>query len=238
MAMLPLAALVSTCRAQDTVQQTPARKADEQINVNWLYGSYVPKELPLRSLTNHERAELYVRQSFTTPGIYVKTAFFSIGDQINNSPPAWGSGFEGFARRFASRQGQFVVQNSFSAAGNAMLGYEPRYDRCRCSGFWRRSGHALLRDFLTYNRTEKELRPQIPLFAAAFGAGVVAGTWKPHDASLVAEGYRSVITQAGFGFLANWVGEFAPDAKRILRKKKGGRSEHWKELNAAWGPLR
>ena len=60
------------------------------------------------------------------------------------------------------------------------------------------------------------------LFAAAFGAGVVAGTWKPHEADLVGEGYRSVITQAGFGFLANWVGEFAPDAKRILRRKKGG----------------
>ncbi|HXJ91746.1 MAG TPA: hypothetical protein VMT20_02555 [Terriglobia bacterium] len=221
MAMSGLAAVFPTCQAQETVPQAPAKKTDQQINVNWLYGSYVPKEVPLRSLTNHERVKLYVRQSFTTPGIYVKTALFSIGDQIDNSPPEWGSGFAGFGRRFASRQGQFVVQNSFSSLGNAMLGYEPRYDRCRCSGFWRRTGHALLRDFFTYNRTEKELRPQIPLFVAAFGAGVVAGTWKPNN-DLVGEGYRSVITQAGFGFLANWVGEFAPDAKRILRKNKGG----------------
>jgi hypothetical protein len=147
-----IALFVALCRAQDNNPQIPVKKADEQINVNWLYGSYVPKDVPLRALTNDERIKLYVRQSFTTPGMYIKTALFSIGDQINDSPPAWGGGFEGYGRRFASRQGQFVVQNSFSALGNAILAYEPRYDRCRCSGFWRRTRHALLRDFFTYNR--------------------------------------------------------------------------------------
>jgi hypothetical protein len=219
MAMSGFVFSVSACWGQTGVQKA-AKGTDQELNVNWLYGSYVPKEVPLRSLTNHERAKLYVRQTFTTPGIYVKTALFSVGDQISGTPAEWGGGIGGYARRFASREGQFVIQNSFSSLGNAMLRYEPRYDRCRCSGFWRRTRHALMRDFLTYNHTEKELRPQIPLFAAAFGAGAIAGTWKPNNPDLVAEGYRSVMTQAGFGFAANWLGEFAPDITRIVRRKK------------------
>lgn len=65
----------------------------------------------------------------------------------------------GYGRRYAARFGEFVVQNSFVAAGNAALGYEPRYDFCRCRGFWPRTEHAVSRSFMAYNRTEPELRP-------------------------------------------------------------------------------
>jgi hypothetical protein len=187
--------------------------------VNWLYGAYVPKDAPLETLTANQRFKLYLRQTFTTPGIYVKTLLFSAGDQLNDSPPGWGRDFGGYIRRVGSRQAQFVLQNSFVALGNGFLSYEPRYDRCRCSGFWRRTSHALQRNFITYDRTEKSLRPQIALYAGAFGAGVVAGTWKPNDHDLVAEGYRGVITQAGFGSAANWIAEFAPDIIHKIRGK-------------------
>jgi hypothetical protein len=202
----------------------PTPQAAPQLNVNWLYGAYVPKDAPLDPLTGHQRLKLFLRQTFTTPGIYVKTALFSIGDQINNSPPSWGTGFEGYARRVGSRQGQFVIQNSFVALGNGILGYEPRYNRCRCSGFWQRTGHALARNFITYGRTEKTLQPQLALYGGAFAAAVVAGTWKPKERDVVAEGYRGVITQVGFGIAANWVGEFAPDIMRIVRRQKDSNS--------------
>lgn len=165
-----------------------------------------------------ERFKLYARQSFTTPGIYVKTAIFSLTDQATNSSPQWGGGFEGYGRRVASRQGQFVVQNTISALGNGMLHYEPRYDRCRCAGLWPRTQHALVRNFITYNQTEQQFRPQFALYGAALTAGMISSTWKPkHDAW--AEGYRSVATQAGFGLLCNWVGEFAPEIIRVVRRQ-------------------
>jgi hypothetical protein len=213
--------LSSECGAQATAAPGQSgQQPQPQLNVNWLYGAYVPKDVPLVSLTNRQRLKLYVRQSFTTPGIYIKTLLFSIGDQANRSPPEWGAGFSGYARRVGSRQGQFVIQNSFVALGNGILGYEPRYNRCQCSGFWRRTGHAVARNFVTYNRTEQALRPQLAMYVGAFGAGAVAGTWKPGNPDLVAEGYRGAITQVGFGIAANWVGEFAPDINRILRRKK------------------
>ena len=218
--VLSLLIELSAAQAPAPSHPPPAAKSDSQLNVNWLYGAYVDKDAPLIPLTGHQRFKLFVRQSFTTPGIYVKTAFFSLGDQINNSPPEWGTGFGGYARRVGSRQGQFVIQNSLSALGNGLLGYEPRYNRCRCAGFWNRTGHAVARNFVTYDRTEKALRPQIALYGVAFGAGVVSGTWKPSDRDLLAEGYRGAITQVAFGMAANWIGEFAPDIKRVLRGKK------------------
>jgi hypothetical protein len=210
--------LVGIGAAQNAVPHTP--KPSPQLNVNWLYGAYVPKDAPLEPLTKGQRFTLYVRQTFTTPGIYVKTLLFSVGDQLSNSPPAWDGGLSGYARRVGSRQGQFVIQNSFVSLGNGLLGYEPRYDRCRCTGFWARTGHALQRNFVTYDRTEKALRPQIALYGGAFAAGTLAGTWKPGGHDLVAEGYRGVTTQAAFGLAANWVGEFAPDVIRKIRGKK------------------
>jgi len=213
--------LVSSTAAQTTAaDQSSPQSTEQQLNVNWLYGAYVPKDAPLESLTRQERFKLYLRQTFTTPGIYVKTLLFSIGDQISNSPPDWGDGFEGYARRVGSRQAQFVLQNSFVALGNGMLGYEPRYDRCRCSGFWQRTGHALIRNFVTYDEDEQTFRPQLAMYSGAFTAGVIAGTWKPSNRDLLAEGYRGTITQVAFGSAANLLGEFALDIKRMLRRQK------------------
>ncbi len=209
------------CAGQTMLEKSSnARPEKEQLKVNWLYGAYVPKEAPLIALTPKQRLKLYARQSLTTPGIYLKTALFSLGDQAANSPPAWGTGLQGYGYRVASRHGQFVIQNTISTLGNAAFEYEPRYERCRCTGLWPRTQHAILRNFVTYNNTEKQFRPQIALYGAALAAGTISSTWKPrHNAW--AEGERGMMTQAGFGILANWVGEFAPEIVRVLRRNHG-----------------
>ncbi|MGB8324071.1 MAG: hypothetical protein WCE52_14025 [Candidatus Acidiferrum sp.] len=204
-----------------SVAQTQAGpQSNEQLRVNWLYGAYMPKDVPLQSLSNHQRFQLFLRQSFTTPGVYVKTALFSLADQASDTPPEWGDGFGGYAKRTASRYGQFVTQNALAGVGNTLLGYEPRYNRCRCTGFWPRTRHAVIRNFVTYDRTEQHFRPQLGMYAGAFGAGVIAGTWAPDSPDLLARAYQGVITQVFFGVGANWLGEFAPDFKRVLQRHK------------------
>jgi hypothetical protein len=215
---------MSVAQTQDEPHSSVEVKSNEQLQVNWLYGAYVPKDVPLQPLSNPQRFQLFLRQSFTTPGAYLKTAFFSLSDQASNSPPEWGDGFGGYAKRTGSRYGQFVTQNALAALGNGLLGYEPRYNRCQCAGFWPRTRHAFVRNFVTYDRTEQHLRPQLGMYAGAFGAGVVAGTWTPANPDLVAEGYQGVVTQVIFGVCANWLGEFAPDVKRMLQKNKPEKS--------------
>lgn len=207
-----------SCTAQ-IVPKAPST-SDKQINVNWLYGSYVPKTVPLRSLKGNERLKLYVRQTYMTPGIYVKTTLFALHDQITNSNPGWGDGWGGFAKRLGDRQIQFIVQNSVTSAGDFALGWEPRYDRCRCDRFWPRTRHAIFRNFVTYDRSEKSLRPQIMPYLGAFSGAALATTWQPGNPSWQVRGYQAAITQVFVGVGVNWLGEFAPDIVRVVRKKK------------------
>lgn len=127
--------LVMGCSAQDQVQGSPTQSAKPagQLNVNWFYGSYVPKEVALMPLDGRQRFKLYLRQTYTTPGIYIKTALFAIHDQISDSNPEWGDDFEGFANalgivrcssssriRFRLWATAFLVGSPATTAVNAM----------------------------------------------------------------------------------------------------------------------
>jgi len=225
MKYLPLALMISILlcglfgRAQDAPKSPPSAN-DDQIHVNWLYGSYVPKEAPLESMNGKMRFKLYIRQTYTTWGIYVKTAFFATRDQVHGSYPEWGDGFEGYMKRYGSRQGQFVIQSSVIAGGDGLLGWEPRYDRCRCSGFWSRTRHAVVRNFVTYDRSEKSLRPQLMPYVGAFAGSTIATTWEPGNPQWQIKGYQAVITQVPVGMGINWLGEFAPEIFGVLKKRK------------------
>jgi hypothetical protein len=200
-------------------EQAGASPADPPATpVNWLYGAYVPAEVPLVPLSPDERRELWIRQAALTPGIFLKTGFFALGDQLNDAPAEWDADLAGLAQRFTSRYGQFAVQTSVSAAANWMLRYEPRYDRCRCSGVWPRMRHALVRNFVTYNRTERERRPQFGMYVGAWTGGLLASTWKPAKDDVWREGYEAIVTQAIFGSLANLAGEFARELTAPFRR--------------------
>ncbi len=123
-------------------------------------------------------------------------------------------------RRYAARYGQFVVQNSLVAGGNALLGYEPRYDFCRCDGFWPRTLHAVSRNFVAYNRTERELRLQAPTYAGAFVAGMLYDSWLPAQHNIWKGGAYSLLSQAAIGSGYNFVSEFALDILHSLGIKK------------------
>jgi hypothetical protein len=218
-----------TCCAQD-IDAPSATKApspqssstsEQRLPVNWLYGAYIPTEAPLESLSDAERWHLYVRQGFTTPGIWVKTGLFTISDQAKDSPPGWPQNPQGFGYRLGNRYAQFLMQNSFSAIGNAMPGWEPRYDLCRnCTSVGQRIRHAIVRNFMTYGSDEKSLRPQVFLYAASFGGAALAAMWQPYHPNPVVKGYQGMATQAWVGVSCNLLAEFGPDLKRVIRHER------------------
>ena len=221
--ILALLLLVPSCKGQEpaSAPATQAPSVNTTLPVNWLYGAYVPKDAPIVPLTGEERFKLYLRQTYTTPGIYVKTGLFAIHDQVKETEPEWGDGFSGFAKRAGSLHAGNIIQNSLTALGNATVGFEPRYDRCRCEGAWPRIRHAVVRNFITYGGADnKAIRPQIMSYAAAFGAGVTVASWEPNHPSVLTKGYQSVVTQAWVGVVVDALAEFAPDIKRMLHKNK------------------
>lgn len=217
--------IVSPSFSQDTApppaDNPPANVSEKQeLQVNWLYGSFVPKDVPFKPLTVNQRWKLYVKSTYTTYGIYIKTTFFTVHDQITNSPPEWGQTGEGFAKRLGTRQVQFIVQNTMTAFGDGVADWEFRYERCRCDGLWPRTRHAIKRNFVTYGGPDRKLRPQLMPYLGAFTAGVTAATWQPNNPDLVVKGYQAAITQVGVGIGVNWLAEFAPEIKRTLHIDK------------------
>jgi hypothetical protein len=120
-----LAVLVASSFAQEKSQtsvQPESPAVNTQLPVNWLYGAYIPKDVPLVALNGPERFKLYIRQTYTTPGIYIKTGFFALHDQVRDTPPAWGDGFSGLAKRVGSNQATNIIQNSFTSVGQGVVG--------------------------------------------------------------------------------------------------------------------
>jgi hypothetical protein len=191
-----------------------------RVPIEWIIGPYLPIQGQLESLSNAQRGQIFVRQTFLTAGSYVARAFSSAIDQARGDPSGWGGGFDGYGKRYAARYGEFVIQNSIQSGGNALLGYEPRYDFCRCEGFWPRTRHAMSRNFVAYNRSERDLRPQIPMYGGAFAAGALHNTWLPGQRSIWKGGAYNVLSQAGIGSGYNFVSEFAVDILHAFRLKK------------------
>jgi hypothetical protein len=221
------AVTLACCQAQMVNAPSAEKQADhpsaseQQLPVNWLYGAYVPTEAPLEALSDADRWKLFVRMSFTTPGIYIKTGFFTVSDQVSGAPAGWPQNAEGFGNRLGNRYAQFLMQNSFTAIGDAMAGWEPRYDRCRnCEGVGQRVKHTIIRNFVTYGSDEKSLRPQVFLYAASFGGAALSSYWQPYRPNPVVKGYQGVATQAWVGIVINMVGEFAPDIKHAIHRNK------------------
>ena len=102
--ILALALLVPSCIAQEPAKAPAASlgSVNTTLPVNWIYGAYIPKDAPIVPLTGHGRFKLYLRQTYTTPGIYVKTGLFAIHDQAKETEPGVGGCFSGFAKRVGS----------------------------------------------------------------------------------------------------------------------------------------
>jgi hypothetical protein len=188
--------------------------------IGWFTGPYISRNHKRVALTAKQRQDIYLEETFTTSSAYFKRAFAAAIDQARDSPSQWPEGWGGYGERFASREGQFFAADSLAALGDAMLKYEPRYDQCRCHGFWPRTRHAILRNFLTYDDSEQHLHPQWALYGGAFAGGVIAASWKPHLHSVFIEGGIAAIEQAAYGSAFNlWI-EFSAEINRKLWKRK------------------
>jgi hypothetical protein len=180
----------------------------------WIAGEYMGRNRVLVSPTWEQREEIYLRQTFTTPQAYIKRMFAAGFDQARGVPYQWDDGWDGYAERFASREGQFIAANTLAALGNAKLGYEVRYDQCKCQGLWRRTRHAFIRNLVTYDRSEEHLKPQYALYAGAFGGGMIETAWKPSPKNAFVNGGRAAAEQVGWGTLLNFVTEFSWEINR------------------------
>jgi hypothetical protein len=169
-------------------------------------------------LTGRERWNLYLRDTFWSTGAFFRAAGPALGAQLNNEPPAWGQGAEGYSRRVANRFGRFALQKTYEAAGAAALGHEVRYVRSRRSGFLPRATHALTANFITYDRNGRRT-PHVARVGSVFAAEFKGSLWMPGGYRDAATAMRGVGRELGVSSAFNLIREFAPELKRMFTWK-------------------
>jgi len=76
----------------------------ERLPIEWIIGPYIPVQGQLETLSNAQRGQIYVRQTFLTAGSYVARAFSAGLDQARGEPRDWGGGSVGYGKRYAARR--------------------------------------------------------------------------------------------------------------------------------------
>jgi hypothetical protein len=172
--------------------------------------------VPYQRLTANDRLNLFLNETYESPGAFAGLFAGALVDQIRHTPAQWGEGGSGYTRRFASEYGQLAARNAIHDGLAGLTGLDPRYSPCRCDGRLRRGAHALKMSFTTY-RQDGRLTLDVPQIAGAYGSGIISTYWYPHGLyTPLGEGIMFGHEQMGEIMVGNLVREFAPDLRRGL----------------------
>ena len=174
-----------------------------------------------KPLTGQERWNIYFREAFWSPGAFFRAAGPALGAHLDNDPPEWGQESAGYSRRVANRFGRFALQETYEAAGAALLQHEVRYLRSSRPGFLPRAAHALKANFVTYDKHGRQT-PHIARIGSTVAAEFTGNLWMPAGHRGASEALRGVGMRLGLGGAFNLLREFSPELRRLLPWKRKG----------------
>jgi len=172
---------------------------------------------PQVALSVKEKATFFGYRTIA-PSSFAKTAFTSAIDQWRDSPPEWGQGMAGYARRYGDKTGTRAAENGIGLVAAAALHQDPRYFRSGETGFWRRTQYAVKATVLTRNDSG-ERSIAIWKFSANYGAQFVSNAWRPDRVTPVPDTLARGTVSMGYDAASNLFKEFWPDIRqRVFRR--------------------
>lgn len=185
--------------AREGRAQTPAAAA----------GAYTP-------ITNAERGKWIVDGSIG-PRSLATGVFTSSLLTATNSPREWERSWEGFGKRFGTREANVTISNGIEGGLGALWGEDPRYGRVGTGGVWPRVRHVLAAGVLA-RRGDGRMAPAWARYAGVAAGLEVTSRWMPPRATS-AGGTTWRISGAVLGRIAgNAFTEFWPDVRERLRR--------------------
>jgi|SRR5579859_1346947 len=180
----------------------------------------VPPEAPSYvSLTAKQRSDRFFKEYLGSPFTYIAAAGAASGGQIGNDPKEWTRSWEGYGKRVGTTFALFTIDTGVHEAGDAMLGLDPRYFRCRCRGGLQRTWNAVEMSFLAYDSKVRK-RFDLPQLAGSYGSGMIVTTWYPKRYDPLIQGVQMGHQQMGFVVGINLIREFSPELKRFFGNLK------------------
>jgi hypothetical protein len=174
-----------------------------------------PKARP-ESLTAEEKAHLALRNTFGPRAIGNRMIVAGF-DMVRSKPEEWGGGIDAYGMRFGSRMGRLAVRNAVRLSTDVAFGIDPRYDRCACSGFLARTGHAWKRVVISRSDAGNDM-PAFSNFTGAYVTPFITYTWYPDRLDTTRRKIDSGTLNLGWRGVSNMIKEFWPDVKRSVRR--------------------
>lgn len=155
------------------------------------------------------RLRSYIEDTVGPSTILREGAAAGIG-QAKNSPPEWGGGVEGYAKRFGSDMAELAVRNSIAYPLAAALHEDHRYFASGKTSVRGRFWHAALSPFEA-RRPDGSVGFSYSNVAAVAGASIISRAWAPPSwdtpGNAVADFGLTLAGEAAF----NVFREFLPD---------------------------
>lgn len=136
-----------------------------------------------------------------------------------NSPEEWGQGGAAYGKRVASTVGWSGIHSALAFGLDSTLHQDPRYYRSGCTGFWRRTGHALRGTILTRTDAGGETLSTWRI-GSAYGSAFLSNMWYPDRLNNARLGFIQGSIELGFDVAGNLGSEFWPDIKRKVFRRK------------------
>jgi hypothetical protein len=185
-------------------------------------------------LTTKEKFAVVARGTFD-PVQYPWWGFLASISQANNSEPAYGQGWEGYGKRYATTAADSIVENFMAQAiFPSMLHQDPRFFQSGEGGFVRRSGYAVSRIFVTRGDSGRTQFNYSEVFGSATAAAISTFSYHPRSTYVstptnphlfipsdrTLENAAQVWgTQVGLDTFTIFLKEFWPDIHRKMSRK-------------------
>jgi hypothetical protein len=140
--------------------------------------------------------------------------------QSENSEPGYGQGAAGYGKRYGAAFTDGTIENFVTGAIlPSLLRQDPRYYQLGKGGFWRRTGYAIGRIFVTRADSGKIQFNYSEIVGSALSAGISTYSYHPSNQRTVRNSLSVWGTQVGYDTISIVFNEFWPDIHRHFSKR-------------------
>jgi hypothetical protein len=176
----------------------------------------------LPPLTSSQKFKVVARSSFDYVEYPWYGALAGIG-QAENSEPGFRQGAAGYGKRYGASFADGTIENFMtSAVLPSLLREDPRFYQSGTGTFWRRTGYAISRIFVTRTDSGHEQFNFSEVIGSGLSAGISTYTYHPRADRNLPNAATVWGTLVGYDTLTTVVKEFWPD----IRRKLGHKPQH------------
>ena len=133
---------------------------------------------PPAVLNDQQLFHKYVVSTLAGPGALDAT-LASAFEQWRGHPPEWGTGVDGYPKRWVSAYAENAIGSTAKYGVARMLHHDPSFARCECNGIIPRLRHAVISPFLARTRDGRTVLSPATVVGIAAASIVPAATWYP-----------------------------------------------------------